>query len=124
MRALEGFRTRVQAHVHLQAALGGEGVAAHMAAEELLAWGMSPESAGQRTRPGLLPPSPTPPALDPCAASTFPTPSTPVAHRTPGHVAENLKVSQGHCLGPEFGVPSFTIQRHTAPCIRVSAPRF
>lgn len=37
VRALEGLRARVQAHVHLQAALGGEGVAAHVAAEEFLA---------------------------------------------------------------------------------------
>ena len=36
---LEGLGPRVQTHVDLQAALGGEGVAAHMAAEELLTCG-------------------------------------------------------------------------------------
>lgn len=56
MGTLERLRSRVQTHVHLQAALRREGIAAHVTAEELLACGES--SHGSAGAGGVLTPGP------------------------------------------------------------------
>jgi hypothetical protein len=56
VRALEGLGSCVQAHVDLQTSLCGEGIAAHVAAEQLLTCG-EPVKGQQGLRP---PGKPTP----------------------------------------------------------------
>lgn len=81
---LERLCSCVQTHVDLQAPLGGEGVAADVAAEELLTWEKQPCVSGLAG---------SPPSASGLAATTLrpPSPALPGAPRSGGPVAGKLK---------------------------------